>query len=116
MTSRLSIFTSLVLVATSIVASAQRGGLNIEDHLLIKEATYSRERHQGERYEGSPFLRDTFAVASVYSGSEKFNAVSMRYNIFEDVMEFENRGQIYLLDPDPRITRIEIGGEVFLAR
>ncbi|MEX1240707.1 MAG: hypothetical protein WEB30_13360 [Cyclobacteriaceae bacterium] len=116
MSSHRCIFTSFLLVATSIGTWAQRGGINIEDHLLIREAIHYRSEPQQEQYEGSPFHRDTFELGYVYAGKEKFNPVSLRYNIVEDVMEFQHHGQIYLLDADARITRIEIGQEVFLAR
>ena len=38
----------------------------------------------------------------------------MRYNIAENVMEFQVAGTTYLLDPDPTIARIDIGDETYI--
>ncbi|MGC1242698.1 MAG: hypothetical protein WA874_14000 [Chryseosolibacter sp.] len=87
-------------------------GLNIHDHLLIRESRY----YMGvtpEHYEGSPYLNDTFLSGTVYTGSQKI-PLPLRYNIVMDVMEFQHQRQTFLLDPDPRILKIQVGDAVFV--
>ena len=93
---------------------AQKGGYNIHDHLLIREANRYRQESAGAKYDGSPYLDEQFVVGYVYQGKNKFNGVPMRLNIHEDIIEFQEAGITYLLDPDPHITRIELGERIFV--
>ena len=116
MPSRQIAVAALLILFTTLETWAQRGGFNIEDHLLIRVAHQYRDGRAEEQYEGSPFLSDKFASGNVSTGKETFKAVSMRYNVYDDVIEFEHKGQIYLLDPEPRIGRIELGTDVLVVR
>jgi hypothetical protein len=102
------------LVAISSTCFAQNGGMEIQDHLLIRESRRFTRDTQEARYEGSPYMNDEFRQAFVHSGNLKFQGVPMRYNVVEDVMEFQNGALTYLLDPDPKIARIELGEETFV--
>lgn len=102
------------MVAISMTCLAQNGGMEIQDHLLIRESRrFTRDAQEG-RYEGSPYMNDEFRQAFVHSGSLKFQSVPMRYNVVEDVMEFQNGAITYLLDPDPKIAKIELGEATFV--
>ena len=89
-------------------------GVNIHDHLLIREA----KRAQGEvvlkKFEGSPYLNDEVLSATVSTEKIKFKPVPMRYNIADDEMEYLVGSLRYLMDPDPNIKRIEIGKDIFV--
>lgn len=89
-------------------------GRDIIDHLLIKAADESMHGIPVEKYEGSPYLDDTFVSGVVHFGKIKSTPVGMRYNIYSDIIEVEAQGVIYLLKPDPRITKIEMGGQTFV--
>src|SRR5690349_3664173 len=91
-----------------------QAGINIHDHLLIRDSNRYLYGSPEEKYEGSPYLNDEFQTAYVYAGKMKFNGVPMRYNIHEDIMEYQERGQTFLLEPDPKITKIEMGNQVFV--
>jgi hypothetical protein len=108
------IFASLFAILTFSAAHAQRGGFNIADHLLIREAKSFGDGRPKVVYEGSPYLNDEFKTGVVSAGTMQFNGVPMRYNIVDDVMEYQVVGQTFLLDPDPKITKIVIGDQTFV--
>jgi len=112
-----SIFLTVVFALTAPTAiHAQRGGINLQDHLLIKEVDLVLHGQPEQNYEGSPFLNDQYVVSYVYLGDRKMNGVSMRYNMFIDRMEFQDGGQTFILEPDTRISRIEMGDQVFVVK
>lgn len=103
-----------ILFVLSSACFAQNGGMEIQDHLLIRESRRFVRDTPEARYEGSPYLDDEFRKAFVHSGNLKFQGVPMRYNVVEDVMEFQNGAVTYLLDPDPKIAKIELGEATFV--
>lgn len=110
------LLTGIIALVASSALYAQRGGINLHDHLLIKELDLVLHGRPQEDYEGSPFLNDNYVVAYVIMGAQKFDGVPMRYDMFNDRMEFQDRGQLFILDPDPRITRIEMGQQIFVVK
>jgi hypothetical protein len=95
------------------ISSAQTGR-NIDDHLLIRESRSFRGDYAKVTYEGSPYLNEVFQPGIVSTGELNFTSVPMRYNIFEDVLEYQVGDMLFLLEPDPKITRISLAGEVFV--
>lgn len=95
-------------------AQSSQIGMNIHDHLLIKEEKRGRGEIALKRFEGSPYLNDELLPATVSTKNIKFIPVPMRYNIADDEMEYLVGSVRYLLDPDPKIKRIEIGKDVFV--
>ena len=68
-----------------------------------------------EKVEGSVYLNDQFGEAFIITERGEFNPQKMRYNIFEDAMEFEMGGKILMMDASPLIKSVTIGQEVFVA-
>jgi len=58
--------------------------------------------------EGSPFLDDNFVQGEVYV-SAKRTAVPVRYNIFQDWVEYQQAGQTLVLEPNKTIEKVRIG-------
>jgi hypothetical protein len=88
--------------------SGGQTGANLKDHLLIndKEAI---PRMDIEDVEGSRYANDSFQLGAVETVKDTFYNVLMRYNIFEDVIEFkDNKGQLFLLDPLMTIKKVAI--------
>jgi hypothetical protein len=86
----------------------------VHDHLLIKDSDKYLYGSPEERYEGSPYLNDSYVLGYVHSTVQKFSGVLMRYNIAEDVMEFQENGVKYALAPDPRVVKVEMGSQTFV--
>ena len=113
MTPKRILFSTLLLFSIFSETVAQEGR-DILDHLLIKAAEQVSEGVPRETYEGSPYLQETFVVGHVYFGEVKSLPVAVRYNIHADFMEIQVEGVTYLLKPDPRITKIQIGEQTFV--
>ncbi len=65
--------------------------------------------------EGSPYLNDDFTHGSIYlEGKYKFTDVPLRYNIYNDLMEFEDKGHILDLDEKHKIDSVIINNKTFV--
>jgi hypothetical protein len=106
---------ALLFVTISFVASAQRS-INLQDHWLIKESDKYLYGAPKERYEGTPYLNDSLVTGYLFVGPEKYKGIPMRYNIFQDKIEFTVNKENYYLEPDPRISKVEVGNELLVVR
>ncbi len=113
MSLRYVILPVMLLLLTRANSHAQRS-INVHDHLLIRDSNRYLYGDAQETYEGSPFLDDAFVPARVYTANIKMEAIPMRFNIYANVMEFHEGNETFLLEPDPRISKIEIGDQVFV--
>ncbi len=110
---------SLLLVTTIVftihISFAQNQvGKNIADHLLIKSADKDRYGDPEKETVGSPYLNDVFANGTVYSLNKTFTDVPMRYNIYNDYIEFKQNNQIYILDPEPSVRKVSFENKTFV--
>jgi hypothetical protein len=87
-------------------------GMDLRDHMLIKQAK-DIDRSVKD-YEGSPFLNEEFVIGQVFSTGKKYTAVPLRYNIFNDQMEFRQNDLTYALYPGERIQKVIIGDETYV--
>jgi hypothetical protein len=63
-----------------------------------------------EDVQGSRYQNDSFQLSTVETTKDTFYKVPMRYNVFEDVIEFKDaKGQLFLLDPLMTIKKVTIG-------
>ena len=68
-------------------------------------------------YEGSPYDNNIFVKGDIYYDiNQRFPDIPMRYNIFNDEMEFKMEGQetIYAIQPDKKIQKIIIPEDTFV--
>ena len=68
-------------------------------------------------YEGSPYDKDIFVKGDIYYDINwRFPDIPLRYNIFNDEMEFRMEGQetTYAIKPDKKIQKILIQEDVFV--
>jgi hypothetical protein len=64
--------------------------------------------------EGSPYLNETYANAEIWSSATAHQNFSVRYNIYQDAMEYKQNGQIYAFDPSSKLRRVVLGDETFI--
>lgn len=113
------LLTALTLFIYHSMNGQRSGGLtgaNLKDHLLIndKEAV---PRMDIEDVQGSRYENDSFLLSTVETLKDTFYNVPMRYNIFEDVIEFkDNTNQLFLLDPLMTIKKVTIDDLVLVVR
>jgi hypothetical protein len=107
-----------ILLLTSLFAltlsatSQDMTGKDLKDHMLIEMT--KKTDHSVTEFEGSPFLNEQFVTGTVYSSNKKYGAIPMRYNIFNDQMEFQQNNNIYALYPEPRVTKVILGEETYV--
>ncbi len=87
-------------------------GRNIMDHLLYK-SKHAINRIDRSEIQGSPYLNDSFTLAMVMTSEAVVHNLPMKYNVYEDVMEFQDNDQLYLLDPSVNIQKIEMNENTF---
>ena len=112
MTSKLALTCILLLSVLGYSYSQDMTGRDIKDHMLIDLA--KKTNHRVEDFEGSPFLNDDFVSGEVYSSKKSYTNLPLRYNIFNDNMEFKQNGTVYALYPEPRILKVLLGDEVYV--
>jgi hypothetical protein len=114
-----------ILPATFVLLISQQGnaqrsgsqtGANLKDHLLISDQE-AVPRMNIEDVQGSRYENDSFQLSTVETTKDTFYKVPMRYNIFEDVIEFkDNKGQLFLLDPLMTVKKVTIGDLVLVVQ
>ena len=87
-------------------------GMDLKDHMLIKLAK-DTDRSVKD-FKGSPFLNEQFVTGQVFSAGKKYTAVPLRYNIFNDQMEFRQNDLTYALYPGERISKVILGDETYV--
>lgn len=102
------------LFLSAFCIAQQQVGKNIADHLLIKSADKDRYGETDKETVGSPYLKDDFVKGKVYTFNRDFNDVPMRYNIYNDYVEFTQDNKTYILDPEPRIKELNFDNKTFL--
>jgi hypothetical protein len=81
---------------------------------LLKRASSSVYDVGVRNFEGTPYLDDNFVESVVSSNASNQSGLLMRYNIFEDNMEVQQSGVVFILDPDMRINKVVIGKTPFV--
>jgi hypothetical protein len=91
-------------------------GTSFTMNLFLKEVEKdSRQISQTDtKLEGSPYLKDEFEGGEVITLRGTFNPVNMRYNIYEDAMEFNMGGRNLAMDPTALIKSITLDRENFV--
>ncbi len=62
---------------------------------------------------GTPYLDESY-VAGVIHYADKSVSVPVRYNAFQDLIEYQQNGKALVLDPTALITKVELGNSVFV--
>lgn len=112
----LTAFTVFIYHSASGQRSGGQTGANLKDHLLLNDRE-AIPRMDIEDVEGSRYENDSFQLSTVETNKDTFYHVPMKYNIFEDVIEFKDaKGQLFLLDPLMTIKKVTIGDLVLVVQ
>lgn len=111
---QLAIFLLFIGSSSTAQTSGVQMGKNLADHLLIKTSDKYLYRDEASKVEGTPFLDESFVDGNVQTNKAMFEGVPMRYDMFNDQIEFKQSNNVYILDPDPQIKKIEIGENVVM--
>lgn len=81
---------------------------------FITRMTYGRNNLTSAEIQGSPYLNKEYQVGTVQTdGDIIYSDIPLRYNCFEDVLEFTKNKVSYDLIPKTIVKRAEFGGQVF---
>jgi len=103
---------AIVFLASWCAFGQTMTGTDLKDHMLIKLAK-DTDRSVKD-FEGSPFLNEQFVPGQIISTGKKLTAVPLRYNIFNDQMEFKQNDLTYALYPEGRIVKVILGDETYV--
>lgn len=67
----------------------------------------------GEAVAGSPYMDDKYKDGIIYYG-DKNQPAPIRYNAYQDLIEYQQNGKALVLDPNPAIKKVVVGEEVFV--
>lgn len=81
-------------------------GNNPADRLLIMKKA-ATPKTDFDDIQGSMYATDHFTPGMVITDKDTFNQLPMKYNIYEDVVEFQYRDQLYIIEPAPLIKKIQ---------
>jgi hypothetical protein len=62
---------------------------------------------------GTPYLHEAYQDGVVYYG-DKSLTVPVRYNAFQDLIEYQQNGKALVLDPKLTIKKVQLGSSVFV--
>lgn len=101
-----------MLNLSSAIAQAT-AGRTIDDHLLMRQANRNVNGATMENIEGTPYLTETFANGEIYLDKGK-HVVPIRYNMYNDVIEYNQNNQTYVLDPNDNIKKVQFNDYIFI--
>jgi len=81
---------------------------------LLSFHASSAQQASAAKIEGTPYLNEQFIEGEIVFGESNRTKVPVRYNIFQDLMEYQQNGKALALDPSKKIKTVKIGEEVFI--
>jgi hypothetical protein len=66
-----------------------------------------------EPIKGSPYVNEQYVDGTIYYADKSLNA-PMRYNAFQDLMEYQQNGKPLVLDASKTIQRVKLGDDTFV--
>jgi hypothetical protein len=106
----------VVLPVIGTCQSALSNNSTFTERLMLNELEKDARnpKSAASEIEGSPFLNEEFQEGEVITSRGKFNPVNLRYNIYEDAMEFNMGGKSLYMDPTELIQSITLAGQKYV--
>lgn len=87
--------------------------LSLTDQFMTKNA-YGRNNLRTADIQGSPYLDNEYKVGTVRTVDDVlYKDIPLKYNCYDDVLEFQRNNVSYDLKPKTIVKRAEFGGQVF---
>ncbi len=80
----------------------------------ISMASAQVKTSDGEVIAGSPYTDDKYKEGIIYYGTDKNQAAPIRYNAYQDLIEYQQNGKALVLDANPGIKKVIVGSETFV--
>jgi hypothetical protein len=106
-------FFILCVLSYTIAYTQTASFTSISDHLQLRQSAKNLE---GDvvTVEGSPYLTDAFTDATVFFARGPETVFPVRYNIYNDYIEYRQNDQTFILNPSVLIDKIYIGDEILV--
>jgi hypothetical protein len=72
------------------------------------------QQASAQKIEGTPYLNEQYVDGEVLYGSANRAQMQLRYNIYQDLMEYQQNGKPLGLDPSNTIKKVKVGDDVFV--
>jgi hypothetical protein len=79
--------------------------------------TSNAQQAAAPKIEGSPYLDDKYVEGEILFGESNKLAhtkVPVRYNVYQDLMEYQQNGKALALDPSKKIKKVHLGELTFI--
>ena len=97
---------SIAQIAAPLPVTGGGTGRNVYDHQLLLQSKKGLGLID-ESIEGSPYLEKEFRTGSIRTKDGVFNNVPLRFNVADDVIEYQDRGVTYVAEPSLKITYVK---------
>jgi hypothetical protein len=72
------------------------------------------QQASASKIEGTPYLNEQYVEGEIFFGEANRTKVPVRYNIYQDLMEYKQNGKALVLDPSNKIKKVRMGDETFI--
>jgi len=66
-----------------------------------------------QKIEGTPYLSEKYVSGEILFGTER-STVPLRYNVYQDLMEYQQNGKALALDPSTKIKSVRLGESIYI--
>jgi hypothetical protein len=106
-------FFILCVLSYTIAYTQTASFTSISDHLQLRQSAKNLDGDE-VTVEGSPYLTDAFIDATVFFARGPETVLPVRYNIYNDYIEYRQNDQTFILNPSVLIDKIHLGNEILL--
>ena len=72
------------------------------------------QQASAQKIEGTPYLSENYVDGEIFFGTTGRSTVPLRYNVFQDLMEYQQNGKALVLDPSPKIKSVRLGESTYV--
>lgn len=85
--------------------------------MCIVFASSHAQQAAAPKVDGTPYLNEKYVDGDIFFGEAAKTAhtrVPVRYNVYRDLMEYQQNGKSLVLDPSNKIKKVQLGDETFI--
>lgn len=91
-----------------------KSGILICMVMLISVSASIAQQASAQKIEGTPYLDEKYVDGEIYFGESARTKAPVRYNIYQDLMEYQQNGKALVLDPSAKIKKVQMGDITFI--
>jgi hypothetical protein len=91
-----------------------KSGILICMVMLISVSASIAQQASAQKIEGTPYLDEKYVDGEIYFGESARTKAPVRYNIYQDLMEYQQNGKALVLDPSTKIKKVQMGDITFI--